>query len=188
MNYLEKIMQIEGAVNSVECQELIRLAEQAEDCIVEIGSWKGRSTVALACGSRMGNNVPVYAIDPHDSHTSTEGRSYGPEDNIRFLENILKSGYADLIQIINLPSNVTVKAWQTLIVEDWKFIDLLFVDGNHDYKEVKKDFRSWEPFVKDNGYIAMHDSTKEGPAKEIKEAHDWEIVKTVGTLCILRRK
>ena len=34
--------------------------------IIEIGSWCGRSTCALALGSKHGNNVPVYSIDPHE--------------------------------------------------------------------------------------------------------------------------
>ena len=33
--------------------------------IVEIGSWKGKSTVSLGLGSRERNKIKIYAIDPH---------------------------------------------------------------------------------------------------------------------------
>jgi len=33
--------------------------------IVEIGSWKGVSTIWLGKGSKTGNSVKIYAIDPH---------------------------------------------------------------------------------------------------------------------------
>ena len=37
--------------------------------IVEIGSWKGKSTIWLANGSRRGAGVKVYAIDPHTAES-----------------------------------------------------------------------------------------------------------------------
>ena len=36
-------------------------------------------------------------------------------------------------------------------------IDLLFIDGDHTYKGVKKDFEMYSPLVKNNGIIAFHD-------------------------------
>lgn len=33
--------------------------------ITEIGSWKGRSTIYLACGSMAVRGQGVYAVDPH---------------------------------------------------------------------------------------------------------------------------
>jgi|WetSurMetagenome_2_1015567.scaffolds.fasta_scaffold10409_5 predicted O-methyltransferase YrrM len=36
-------------------------------------------------------------------------------------------------------------------------IDLLFIDGDHTYGGVKKDFEMYEPFVKDGGMVVLHD-------------------------------
>ena len=36
-------------------------------------------------------------------------------------------------------------------------IDMLFIDADHSYESVKKDFESFFPLVKDNGIILMHD-------------------------------
>jgi len=36
-------------------------------------------------------------------------------------------------------------------------LDLLFIDGDHSYEGVKKDFDTYSPLVKKNGLIAFHD-------------------------------
>jgi len=36
-------------------------------------------------------------------------------------------------------------------------IDLLFIDGHHDYESVRKNTLQWEPFVKPKGIILFHD-------------------------------
>ena len=38
-----------------------------------------------------------------------------------------------------------------------KQIDLLFIDGDHSYEGVKKDFEIYQSFVANNGIIAFHD-------------------------------
>ncbi|MFX1395121.1 MAG: class I SAM-dependent methyltransferase, partial [Promethearchaeota archaeon] len=44
-----------------------------------------------------------------------------------------------------------------------KKIDLLFIDGDHSYKGVKKDFEMYSPLVKKKGIIAFHDIIKAKP-------------------------
>ena len=38
-----------------------------------------------------------------------------------------------------------------------KKVDLLFIDGDHSYEGVKKDFEMYSPLVADGGVIAFHD-------------------------------
>lgn len=35
---------------------------------------------------------------------------------------------------------------------------LIFIDGDHNYEQVKKDFCNFVPYVVDNGYILLHDT------------------------------
>lgn len=58
---------IEGWLADVEGALLYSLARKcnANGVIVEIGSWKGKSTIFIAKGSEAGQRVRVYAIDPH---------------------------------------------------------------------------------------------------------------------------
>lgn len=36
-------------------------------------------------------------------------------------------------------------------------LDILFIDGDHTYEGVKKDFELWSPLVKKEGYVVFHD-------------------------------
>ena len=38
-----------------------------------------------------------------------------------------------------------------------KLIDFLFIDGDHTYEGVKKDFEMYSPLVRDGGVVAFHD-------------------------------
>ena len=44
-----------------------------------------------------------------------------------------------------------------------KQIDILFIDGDHTYKGVKRDFQMYSPLVKKNGIIVFHDIVKVPP-------------------------
>ena len=61
------IADVPGWLTDEEGEALYELARACtgKGVIVEIGSWKGKSTVCLGLGSQAGAAVPVYAIDPH---------------------------------------------------------------------------------------------------------------------------
>jgi predicted O-methyltransferase YrrM len=49
-------------------------------------------------------------------------------------------------------------------------ISLIFIDGAHEYEDVRKDFEDWFPKVDDGGIIAMHDTVGwDGPKKVAEE-------------------
>ena len=71
----------QGMTSLKEVSLLYELAKQAKNgCIVEVGSYRGRSTVALGRGSMDGNQVPVFAIEPHEEFRGVLGGQFGPED------------------------------------------------------------------------------------------------------------
>lgn len=56
-------------------------------------------------------------------------------------------------------------------VEGWfggEPIDLLFIDGDHAYESVKRDFELYTPLVRPGGIVALHDIV-EGPAGTVGE-------------------
>ena len=109
-------------------EELEWLEEHAKemDSVVEIGSWKGRSTKAFC------DNCPgmVWAIDPWRSCMDAY------DD---FIKNTRKT--VDLI-IMRMPSLRAVNLFPD------KSVDMVFIDGNHDYKFVKGDILQWLPKTK----------------------------------------
>jgi predicted O-methyltransferase YrrM len=111
-----------------------------EGLIVEIGSFKGRSTISLAMGSKIKGREKVFVIDPQEDISIRE----------LFIKNIKKSGVEDYVV-----SNF-VKSEE--IIKKFNFdIRLLFIDGSHIYEDVKKDILLWKDHVIDGGIIALHD-------------------------------
>ena len=109
----ELIKDVPGWLSDEEGEALYELAK---DCtgrgvIVEIGSWKGKSTICLGLGSRAGEGVRIFAVDPHADYRHGE-----------FKENVERAGIADLV--------TPVKGLSQDVVDDFdEPIELLFVDG-----------------------------------------------------------
>jgi glycosyltransferase involved in cell wall biosynthesis/predicted O-methyltransferase YrrM len=163
---MQEILSVEGMISPEEAQLLFDLASRASEvCIVEVGSWRGRSTVALALGSQHGENVPVYAVEPHEDFIGVRGGRFGPQDRVEFFKNMLRTNCAETVRLINAGSAVVSKGWD-------KPVSLLWIDGDHRYESVKRDFECWEPFIVKNGLVAFHDSLDDslGPAWVIQEA------------------
>lgn len=147
---------VEGMFSMRECKRLYELAKncKGKGVIVEIGSWKGRSTCCLRLGSKEGVtyfNTPIFAIDPHtgsEEHRKELGKVWTFTE---FTENIRKAGVSHLIYPKIMTSEEARKSFTPPI-------ELLFIDGAHDYESVKKDFELWFPSVVDGGIIAFHDA------------------------------
>ncbi len=56
-------------------------------------------------------------------------------------------------------------------------IDFLFIDGDHTYEGVKKDFEMYALLVKDGGVIAFHDIAEHPPEKNCEVRRFWEEIK-----------
>lgn len=56
-------------------------------------------------------------------------------------------------------------------------IDFLFIDGDHTYEGVKKDFEIYSPLVKEGGIIAFHDIVVHPPEKCCNVHKFWEEIK-----------
>jgi predicted O-methyltransferase YrrM len=121
--------------------------------IVEIGSWKGKSTVCLGLGSRRGASLPIYAVDPHADYRFGD-----------FKANVERAGISELVRPIASLSQPAADDFD-------EPIELLFVDGSHEYDLVLEDFEKWVPKVVDGGWVAFHDTTwTPGPRKVVGQA------------------
>jgi MMP 1-O-methyltransferase len=149
------IADIPGWLTDEEGEALFELARscRGDGVIVEIGSWKGKSTVCLGLGSQAGNSVPVYAIDPHADYRFGD-----------FKTNVERAGIAELVRPIASLSQAAADDFD-------QPIELLFVDGSHEYDLVLEDFEKWVPKVVEGGWVAFHDTTwTKGPRKVVGHA------------------
>ena len=149
--YENSINDIDGMLVSGQERWLYEQARALPDgaTIVEIGAYKGRSTVALGYGC-LNSNKHIYCIDTFDGNVSDfkgPGRCgfYGEWE-----ANITKNG---------LRSYVTpIIGFSQEVVRDWnRPMDFIFIDGSHVYEDVLADFDGFYPHLKPGGVLAMHD-------------------------------
>ena len=144
---------------------LYELGKATKDgCIIEVGSYRGRSTMALGRGSMDGHRVPVFAIEPHEEFTGILGGQFGPDDRAAFFRAMLDSQCYEIVRLINLSSEQVTTHWT-------KPVALLWLDGDHSYEGVSRDMCCWSPHLTANAIVAFHDSTDRniGPHKVIDE-------------------
>ena len=170
-------------ISEDEAETLMRLAAEvpAEACIVEVGSYRGRSTTALALGA---DGAPVYAIEPHESFSGLYGGEFGPADRRAFFANLLRAGVVERVRLVNLSSEVASEGWT-------RPIGLLWIDGDHSVEGVRRDFEAWAPYLRPGGLVAFHDALdpEGGPAQTIGRllGEGFERAAAVGALVALRR-
>ena len=156
---------------------LTRLAAEVEgSCIIEVGSYRGKSTIALARGA----SVPIYAIEPHEEFVGVMGGRFGPADRCAFFENLLSAGVSEKVRLVNLSSEIVAPNWRVPV-------GLLWIDGDHRYEAVRRDFECWRPHLR--GPVALHDSTGPtlGPTRLVKELLDdgYELLERVKVTTVL---
>lgn len=67
LKFHDEVNTIEGWLFPDEASCLFLFAQRCpiESCIVEIGSYQGKSTYCLAQGSMKGYGVEIFSVDPH---------------------------------------------------------------------------------------------------------------------------
>lgn len=115
---------------------------------VEIGSYKGRSTVCMAEEIKKSKkNIRFYAIDPLDG--SGEAKYRHKNSPLLYFNNI--EPVKDYVTTLIGYSFEKVHLFQD------ESIDFVFIDGNHSYEGVTRDIKDWWPKIKKGGIIAGHD-------------------------------
>jgi predicted O-methyltransferase YrrM len=142
----------EGWLTKKEAALLWMLAKKCsgKGVILEIGSWKGKSTSFLGQGAKGGSGVKVYAVDPHTG-TSTHAGSGASSTLSEFKRNIASAEAEDSIVPI-------VKTSQQAAADFSEPVELCFIDGNHDFESVQQDITLWFPKIINGGFVAFHDS------------------------------
>ena len=181
----EFLSRTEGMTSFEEAKLLYKLArEVGGGCIVEVGAYRGRLTVALGRGSLDGNCVQVFTIEPHQPFTGILGGRFGPADAGAFYRAMLETGCYHVVRLVSLSSEQ--------VVQDWRLpVALLCVDGDHRYEGVRRDFECWRPFLIKGATLVFDDAADPsiGPHRLIAElitAGSCEKVMEFGKMTVLR--
>ena len=66
---------------------------------------------------------------------------------------------------------------QFLRGEDHEKPDMVFIDGSHDYEQVKRDLLIWDARLAKHGLMCGHDSSWDGVKQALAEVHgSWEVI------------
>ena len=153
---MELVADVDGWMTPGQAATLFDAARRCPPAgsIVEIGSFRGRSTIVLA--SAAPPDARIIAIDPH------AGNDRGPQeidgyqdeasnDHAVFLANLERAGVADRVGHLRMFSD------EALGHVDGP-VDVLYIDGAHRYAPALADIRSWGDRVADGGTMLIHDS------------------------------
>jgi len=139
-----------GWFNPNEGKLIYDLASKCMNPIVEIGTYQGRSTTYFGFGSKTGNHVPVYTIDPHVFRASNIDHDNKVGVFNAFKGNMRRFELFDVVMPI-----ITTSDFASRILDVNP--ELILIDGDHTYAGVKLDFDCWYPKLLPNGTMVMHD-------------------------------
>jgi predicted O-methyltransferase YrrM len=155
-NVLSLVQGVEGWLTDAQARRLwdSAAALRAPGRIVEIGSFRGRSTIVLASAAVEG--VELVAVDPHGGgdrgpQEITPDAEQGEQDFVAFGANLRRAGVEGRVRHLRAPSLVALG-------EVDGPVDLLYVDGAHRYRPARDDIERWGARVAPGGSMLVHDA------------------------------
>lgn len=154
---LSKINLVEGWLTPI---EVIKLYESAQRAILEtsinkiceIGSYKGKSTVILAKVIKNHGSGKLISVDPHENTYTQKTHNSNASSLPDLKKNITKFKLKTFVEIVQDYSS----AYMPKLLDE--SFALIFIDGDHEYRQVARDFEISFKKTSWNGYIAMHDA------------------------------
>ena len=185
---LEAVMTLIGG--GITYEEAYYLAEKAAQvqsgCIMEVGSFKGRSAVAMSMGLLSTNSTAqIYCVEPHMPFVGVNGGQFGPDDRAQFYKAMLATGAYQNTSLINLSSEDISAAWH-------QPISLCFIDGDHTFEGVKRDFECWKSKIVIGGLLVFDDAMKPnlGPTQlkpKVTALPEWGAIDAPGKFAAFRK-
>jgi hypothetical protein len=142
---------VEGWLTDGQAARLRERAAAAAGTVVEIGSFRGKSTIVLARAAGA-----VVAIDPHGGgdrgpREIAPDTARGDADHAAFTANLGAAGVTDRVRHVRKPSAAAHGDVEGALA-------LLYVDGAHRFGPARADLASWGRRVAPGGAMLVHDA------------------------------
>jgi len=138
--------------------------------------------IILEIGTAGGGTLFFFTriADPEASIISVDlpGGSFGggySEWKIPLYQSFTKNGQKIKLLRADSHNPKTFKLVKTVLAD--KKVDFLFIDGDHTYEGVKRDFTMYSSLVKEGGIIAFHDIVEHDPRSSCKVNKFWNELK-----------
>jgi SAM-dependent methyltransferase len=141
--------------------EMVGKAPKKGAVFVEIGCWKGRSAAFMGVEIlNSGKRIKFFTVDHFEGSVNHGG---DPDVVAGTLEQTARANLAPFAGIVNVIAKRSTEAAADFTDGS---IDFLFIDGQHDYENVKADLLAWLPKVKRPGGIIGGDDANWPGVKE----------------------
>lgn len=178
------VTRVDGWLSEAQGRALFEAAAATtgRGAIVEIGSWKGRSTIWLAAGAKLGGRR-VFAIDPHvNSREDPDAATLAD-----FRRNIEQAGLSDVVEPLIISSADAATLFEGPV-------ELLFIDGDHSYDAVLRDAELWLPKLAEGATVMFHDvstAAYSGPRRIFRRhvclSPKFDSIRRIGSMTVARR-
>jgi len=134
---------------------------------IELGCWKGKSTAYLAQKIvNSGKNIELFAVD---TFRGSDEAAHHKEPELHRLFDIFTTNMNEWVrQGLKLTIHTGTLASFANAVKPAHF-DAVFLDGSHDYIDVKQDIQVAKRLLKSGGWICGDDLPWEGVARAVEE-------------------
>jgi predicted O-methyltransferase YrrM len=150
--------------------ELLKIFQELDPkYILEIGTANGGT---LFCFCKLAqNDATIISIDLPEGPF---GGGY-PEWKIPIYQAFVKENQK--LYLLRKDSHQEETLEEVKKILNGNQLDFLFIDGDHSYEGVKKDFEMYSPLVKKGGIVAFHDIVKHPPEIGCEVEKLWEEIK-----------
>lgn len=160
MTDISHALTVDGWMAEAELEYLASLAERSQ-CILELGSWRGRSSSALAANTKgivVCTDTFQGSVEHHQmlQGKPTSGLWFEFQQNTSRYDNIW-------------PLHANSLAAAKIISKGPMRFDLIFIDASHDYDSVKADIEAWQPLLAPGGILCGHDAYRWGVKAAVKQ-------------------
>lgn len=181
---------IDGWLFPEEGQLLQKYVQLTPHDILELGCYKGKSTVYMA--QVIQGDKCLFSVDTFMSDNTTKNR----EDTL----DIYLSNVKEYPMVYPLASTTQHIAKIFKHYDRTDDIGLLFIDADHSYEGVKHDFNNFSQYVPNGGFVIFHDAWGENGeeistpwpgvtrfVQEIRENPDWIEVEKCRRCAVFKR-
>jgi hypothetical protein len=141
---------VEGFLSEGDIEYLYNIGRTVKGFLIEIGCFKGKSTYCLGCGIINGNHILESTLLSIDAFVGVESGKMSVKEDVEKTMQPLK--YMGLVwEVFAKKSCDAATEWKEEI------FDFIFIDGAHDYNNVKQDINCWWPLLVKGGIMSGHD-------------------------------